>query len=457
MNPWSELSGAVGCAIPAVVAEALSGSGRFARERLLDPEEGVLTALDQMAFAAHLPPTGLLPFSFVDEASYACAVCVPSNVLPDGAAVGAVVRVFITDVARHHQAALLDTDVGAYLQSLDAQLEHREAGLRSIERVAQRYHENFTAEGKTPKAKDRRPVRLACQNVVMGVAVFRHDRASDSLVVSDWQTTEAPHVGTHEATRAMAALMLSDAFRSGGTMEIRFDQHPERRVPGMLRSFARTRGVEVGEVDRRSIVPVEARELYVEVAGIPAPMRASVRELCERSGLSPERICYLVASGVWLPVELDFLLRSTDAVGAIVVGGGSPLDRIAHQRLLIACRAAILIGLAYKRRTAAGDSEEDTALEDSRHDVDWSVHGPGVRMSVSRRGGAPSEVVELVPVPVGHPDLFVTPLAEGARFVAPFDVEVEGGDLDVERVPLTVAEIDAIAEKRLRAARVGRR
>ena len=94
--------------------------------------------------------------------------------------------------------------------------------------------------------------------MIVALAAFAQDSAFDGLSVVAWQTCEVPHVATHEANRALAALTLCDAFKSGGTMEIRFDRparltstagrivfhgHPENAVPASLRRYGRTVGV----------------------------------------------------------------------------------------------------------------------------------------------------------------------------------------------------------------------
>ena len=101
-----------------------------------------------------------------------------------------------------------------------------------------------------------------------------------------------PHVATHEANRALAALTLCDAFQNGGTMEIRFDRdarfmqdgkpityhgHPEKAVPASLRRFGRTVGVTLGAEDPRAITPAEARELFLAITPMPAELRSAGR------------------------------------------------------------------------------------------------------------------------------------------------------------------------------------
>ncbi|MEL6357967.1 MAG: hypothetical protein AAFQ37_13655, partial [Bacteroidota bacterium] len=100
--------------------------------------------------------------------------------------------------------------------------------------------------------------------IIIGLASLHYDPVFDGLRVEAYVTCEVAHLAAGEADRAMAALLLCDAFQCGGTMEIRFGRAgQERPVPAALRRFARVRGVEIGASDVNSISPAEARELFI--------------------------------------------------------------------------------------------------------------------------------------------------------------------------------------------------
>ena len=128
-----------------------------------------------------------------------------------------------------------------------------------------------------------------------------------------WQTCEVPHVATHEANRGLAALTLCDAYRNGGTMEIRFDWpgqvrvgdksvryagHVEGQVPASLRRYARTVGVTLGTHDRGAIFPDEARALFLAVTPMPASLAARATTAMSDYGIPPERLgCFRPSRG----------------------------------------------------------------------------------------------------------------------------------------------------------------
>jgi hypothetical protein len=237
---------------------------------------------------------------------------------------------------------------------------------------------------------------LACQNVLVGLGAIAQDSSFDGLSVLAWQTCEVPHVATHEANRALAALTLCDAFARGGTMEIRFDRpaaialdgrairypgHPERRVPASLRRFGRTVGVTLGADDPAAISPREARELFMAVTPMPDDLRHRVRYAAERRGVTPERMCFSLLSQVWREIELDFLLATCDQAADVLSGGTDWTRRAQRQVESDVCRAALTAGMYYRRLngrdSAAGDGDGARVVEDVSTGVGWRIEDWG--------------------------------------------------------------------------------
>lgn len=331
----------------------------------------------------------LVPLLPVDERSFACIVLsyVDEPPLPGE---GAVVRWHLDVKDERHQAALLDTDCLSYVDSLGSELTARNEGLnRVLDQIGPAYQEAFLANDKRPRDFVVRPVRIACQNVIVALAAFSQDSAFDGLGVVAWQTCEVPHVATHEANRALAALTLCDAFKSGGTMEVRFDRpgrvqvgdelitfpgHPEGAVPASLRRFGRTVGVELGVEDPAAISPTEARALFQAVTPMPEELRQRVAWASKNEGVAPERLCFALMTGTWKPLELDFLLASTARTGSIVSGGSDWRNRAARQAESESCRAAFMASMLLGRldnHDSAGSADGIRVLEDDRQGVTW--------------------------------------------------------------------------------------
>lgn len=446
-------------------------------------------------------PRNLVPLLPVDDESFACVVAAPDE-SPDLAGAGAVVRWHMGVQQPAHQAALLDTGADQYARSVASELRARPIGLtRMLDEIGPAYEVEYLDQDRRPRDHVVRPVRLACQNVIVGLAAIAHDPAIDGMTVVAWQTCEVAHVGTHEGNRALAALMLCDAFQSGGTMEIRFDRptriqaegktksgrailvdawyagHPEMSVPASLRRFGRTRGVELGQEDPGCISPAEARDLFLAVTPMPPDLADRLHNATAQGVATPERLCFTLLSQTWREIEVDFMLAVSDRTGSILEGGASWRRRSERQAESWVARAAIIVGMLFRRldtRDAAGENTEARVVEDNRVGVQWEV---GSRTAAITFRGLDRRRVPWQPTDVEFDDgsnLTVLPrgavtdedlqVAAGLRqqglvaLAVPADAEVNGtpeGVL-VLRCPDRLGELDLQIEARLLRSRTAR-
>jgi hypothetical protein len=334
-------------------------------------------------------PDYLLPLCVVDESSLACVVIRAQAGLP----AGVVIRLYLNNVNPVQQCAVLDIHPLAYVASVEEELAARDEGMeRVLDVIGPAYERSHIDKGKRPRDYVIRPVRIACQNVIVALAAFAQDSSFDGLSVVAWQTCEVPHVATHEANRALAALTLCDAFQNGGTMEIRFDRqarlyvdgsqvvfrgHPEGMVPASLRRFGRTVGVLLGVEDPAAITPSEARQLFLAVTPMPPRLRARVDTAIRTCAITPERICFSLLSQVWREPEMDFILATSARARSILHGGAAWTDRASRQAESEVCRAAVMVGMLFRRLNSndtAGDAETAVrVVEDRSNGVIWQV------------------------------------------------------------------------------------
>lgn len=433
-------------------------------------------ALTLLREAVVSPPESYLPIMPVDELSIACVEHVDgpvSNV--------AVRRWHLGRIEERFQDALLDTDLSKYARSVRRELEERPHALQAMDQVAKRYKTDYVSKGVRPRGSVLRPVQLACQNVVIGLATMRHDQTFDGLRVPLYVTCEVPHVATHEPNRAMASLILCDAFQNGGTMEVRFgDRNRPLEIPPGLARFARTVGVSVGEEDPTCITPAEARRLFVAVTPIPDDLRLRLDDLIDRRLISPERACYVLMAGLWTAIEFDYIAATSARTETIMKGGLAHEMRSARQSELETCRAAAMLGMLLRHLANADSSAVNgvRVVEDSAMHVAWSVDdGSGAAVLAADRtfrlpwraanvNGDVRSTDTLIVVPRGLPtsvdfdtvrDLQATHADSVVSLLVPADMaDVVPNGISRMACPERLAELDAGIERRAIALRVGR-
>ncbi len=492
------------------IVELLNAAKRYVdgglRGRIFDPlagrndPVGMLFAASALRDAIDPPPANLLPIVPVCDSSFACAVCdrdifdeslkngeviIFEEALANGEAFE-VVRWHLGIVDERKQAELLDVDAMVFLESVNEELSHREAERNSVLKTADSYYETYVVDGRRPRVEALRPVQLACQNVIIGLASLRHDPVFDGLRVEAYATCEVAHLATGEADRAMAALILCDAFQSGGTMEIRFGPsgHRERHIPPALVRYARARGLTLGARDPCSISPSEARELFLLVTPMPDQLRFLACEAFARGQITPERLCYSLMAGIWSDIELAYILATTARAPRILEGGSDTQLRLARSAETEICRSALMTGMLLRRLDNATEpdaaSEAVELNEDWRLDTRWAIKSdlasiafsatPGQAMpwySVGSLSALPHDREAIIVLPRGTPlpsdaDLLrqieVWQPEAAVFLLVPADADVTTFD-DVPYLlcPQTLDELDQTIRRKLDNLRIARR
>lgn len=448
---------------------------------------GLSWVVEVLEDAVNPIPKNLIPIMRIDESSVACAVGLyMGEVDADENAEYALkaVRWHIGRVPEQYQGELLDVDALLFLESTYKAIAKREENIDSVMRLAAKYHENVIANGARPKSTDLRPVQLACQNVIIGLASLCRDQFFDGLRVPAYTTCQVPHLAANEGDRAMAALLLCDAFQNGGTMEVRFGPHySETQVPPSLMSYARSQGVEIGYEDEFAITPREARQLFLAVTPMPEDLEGRSMEAIDRGVISPERLCYSLMSGIWSAVELDYILATSSRVSSIMNGGCDTENRRARLSEIETCRSAIMSGMLVKRLDnsdhAAGSDTNVRVFEDGTNNSGWSISEDDgvVAIATSWEGRVPwANPVDDRVILKPEQGLIVVPrsLPTAADFALVSRLKSEYKSMVVAILtssdmaslvpaetplltcPLRTGEIDQEAERRLSSLRVGR-
>ncbi len=481
---------------PAGVSSLLRGKvGNHLRDLIYWPN-GDADQRNSLAFGLRLldsaidrPPANLIPLVPVDDRSIACAVCVYkedwSEDEPDlaGPAPCAVVRWHLDAIPTHHQGAVLDADSYLYLQSVANELAERPGAVARIHADSKRYYDAYVVKSRRPRKHVQRPIQLACQNVIVAQATLQQDVKFDGLRVRNYVTCEVPHLATHEANRALLALMLCDAFQAGGTMEIRFGPpKAEKGVPPSLQRYARALGLDAGKEDPLAIVPAEARKLFLAVTPMPDELRDRAAVVLDRGILTPERLCFTLMSGTWGAVEMAYLLATSPRVASILKGGADFDRRRERLAETESCRAALMTGMLFRRLTsrdtAAGGSSGVRVFEDTGSPIDLSILDEEGAVAYTGFSGplpwwtpnipppalVPSTPLIAVPRGLPTPDdvRLVQKLADRhsdcvVALLAPADaVELVQADIPILSCPDRVKELDIQIERKNLAMRIGR-
>ncbi len=212
-----------------------------------------------------------------------------------------------------------------------------------------------TDQLKIPRVHEWRPYRLCIQDVFLGLTVFKHNRIQNIHEVDVFLTASIPEYEFDSGVKGLTLAILSDAFRSGGSMKIRFSKNVECGiVPMELQELAKRLNVNLQKANEGVILPGESEQLYLALSDPNQKITKTLKNAQLR--ISPLLLGFAINSGIWDHSELLYLIQTAEYPERILVGELDPEDRLLYMQDLFAGQNALLAGqfdrrLRYRRHS----------------------------------------------------------------------------------------------------------
>jgi hypothetical protein len=246
----------------------------------------------------------------------------------------------------------------SYYQDCKRFEKYRDGVLRRLKRHLQYVGQNYDHNrgGQLPRSKEWRPIRSCVHDLVVGLALIRHDEHFNGLDVGEFICTDHPSYQPGHGVRALALLLLSDAYRNGATMTIRFTRYDGRakkrvfkKIPMELMELARHVGVKIVNDEDGIITHEQSIELYSALVGLSPAVRKEVEPHFSRGAFSLPGLCYLISSKVWSLEEASWILLNANRPEGVLFGVDKPEDRLKFLDSIYYGRAAVLAGHLHQR------------------------------------------------------------------------------------------------------------
>jgi hypothetical protein len=222
--------------------------------------------------------------------------------------------------------------------------------------------------GKLPRNHDWRPYRFCVQDVVFGSTVLRHSKEHNCLEVDVFLPAEIPDYDPLAGALALLMFLLSEAFKCGGSMEIRFQEKGGHRgVPQAIRELASRSRLQIAGSNR--ITSDEAKHLYLALTGFAPELQDLIRSLEERRKLNSVRACYVVHHGIWTCEQVEMILLGSALPDLILSGDVLPHARHLYQHCLLHARGALLAGGLDRRLRNPNRSDAETKVNELEDDL----------------------------------------------------------------------------------------
>lgn len=291
---------------------------------------------------------------------------------------------------------------------------------KHVDEFAEKQQYEHAKGGKLPRNHDWRPYRFCIQDVLFAATVVRHLREANCLQVDVFLTAEIPEYDLFAGVLALSAFLLSEAYKCGGTMEIRFTKNVEDgQIPQELQDLARQYGIVFSQASAGKVLPGEAKALYAALTDFPPGLQQKINELEQIGRMKMARACYVVNHGVWSKEQVEMIVLGSEQPDSVLSGRAQPHQRHLYFHDLLQARAALLGGMLDRilaQRQRVSDSGVAYDMEDDVRPLEISFDGELYAKQYHSD--------EAVPIPWLYPDGQTREIAGGM----PFNVLVRARD-----------------------------
>jgi len=250
------------------------------------------------------------------------------------------------------------------------------------------------------KAKDWRVMRSSVHDQIVGLTAFKHNEEFNGLEVDVFISTDHPDYEAGHGIRALMILLLSDAYKNGATMEIRFTRHDPKkgervpdRIPNQLNALLRENKIRLSRYEQGIITHNEAVNLYASILGITNELKERIKKYEAEGKLSLQGVCYILSSRLWTIEEASWILHNCPRPEGVLFGRDLPEDRMKYLESLSYGRAALAVTrFRNKLENNISENEGDSFVEidgplwkivpKQPSEIDWSIS---------------SETIEIIP------------------------------------------------------------
>lgn len=310
-----------------------------------------------------------------------------------------------------------------YLEEGKGSEDEINRALRKIENLfryenIKKYDHKSDPESKSKrlpfKAKDWRVMRSSVHDQIVGLTAFKHNEKFNGLEVDVFISTDYPDYEPGHGVRALMILLLSDAYKNGATMEIRFTRHDPKkgervpdRIPNQLNALLRENKIRLSRDEQGIITHNEAVNIYALILGITNELKERIKKYEAEERLSLQGVCYIISSRLWRIEEASWILLNCPRPEGVLFGRDVPEDRMKYLESLSYGRAALAVTkFRNKLENNISENEGDSFVEidgplwkivpKQPSEMDWSIS---------------SETIEIIP------EEKITVLSRPRRFI----------------------------------------
>lgn len=219
-----------------------------------------------------------------------------------------------------------------------------------------------------PEADQLREYRCCVHDFIVGLTALNFDRKKNGLVVDIFLTTDHPDYQEGHGVEALTTLILSDAYKCGGSMALQFTGNVNAgKIPDKLVELGKKIGIAFKSVEEGYIDHNESVALYGHLTGLSKYTQDLINGLhASGRNISLEGISYIIASDIWKNHEVEWLLKNYSRSEDLLLGKDKPETRLKYcESISFGCAALAISKLQQKITADISVDRNNQFIEDA--------------------------------------------------------------------------------------------
>lgn len=332
-------------------------------------------------------PIGLIPLEDHGAGFLTCLNCSPSKKIEP-----------LNDVAiwdfnseeENKKISVIANSFNEFLFQKLYQVKYFELSYQCLRAHVKEFDENYYIHTKEDRNLPRnhiyRPYRFCIQDIVFGFVVICHERQTGRELVDVFLTATIPEYEPDTGVKALSLMILSDAFRCGGIMEIQFTPKVEGgRIPLELVQLAEKNGITFSKKEQGLIISKEAKQLYSILTGFSPEIANRIKNLDELGIISSPSIAYAINRGIWDRCEIEVMLQTHSNPGKFLNSIFYPEHRIPYWSDFLIGRNILMAGSFERQLKTRFHSigQNEIHLEDDDRLIVRTIHSDSFSITYS--------------------------------------------------------------------------
>lgn len=219
-----------------------------------------------------------------------------------------------------------------------------------------------------PEAKQRREYRCCVHDHIVGLTALQFDKKINGLIIDVFLATDHPGYQEGHGVQALVTLILSDAYKCGGSMALQFTGNVNAgRIPDDLVYLGKMFGIAFKHAEEGHIDHDESVALYGHLTGLSTETQEIIKRLhkCGQN-ISIEGISFLIAADIWKNHEVEWVLKNFSRPEDLLLGMDKPENRLKYcESISFGCAALGISKLQQKIAADISVDKDNQVIEDA--------------------------------------------------------------------------------------------